>query len=99
MTLMGAWTSNPRCVQTLFDAQVPVWFVRQRSLLHSDIRVHLMTSPATPSSLCSILFPGVDSPIFHGLVGETHLVSMMQGGHGYLDISRVPTAAVYDLEE
>lgn len=99
MTLMGAWTSDPKSVQMLFEAQLPVWFVRQRSLLHADIRIHLKTSPMKPSMLCLTRFPGVDMPIFHGLVGESHLVSMMQGGHGYLDISRVPSAAVYDLEE
>ncbi|KAI1788155.1 hypothetical protein LXA43DRAFT_666034 [Ganoderma leucocontextum] len=99
MTLMGAWTSNPPTVQTLFDAQIPVWFVRQRHLLHADIRIQLKTSSAAPIMLCSDRFPGVETPIFHGLVGESHLASMMQGGHGYLDISRVPSAAVYDQEE
>ncbi|KAI1797038.1 hypothetical protein LXA43DRAFT_878901 [Ganoderma leucocontextum] len=99
MTLLGAWTSDPRSVQTLFDAQIPVWFVRQRDLLHDDIRIQFKTIPAAPIMLCSACFPGVDTPIFHGLVGESHLASMMQGGHGYLDISRVPSAAVYDTDE
>lgn len=49
--------------------------------------------------LCVDCFPGIDTPVFHGLVGESHVLSMMQGGHSYCDISRVPTAAVYNLDE
>ncbi|KAI1788727.1 hypothetical protein LXA43DRAFT_1024268 [Ganoderma leucocontextum] len=98
-SLMGAWTSDPRSVQILFDAQVPVWFVRHRDLLHANIRIQRKTIPARPTMLCSEPFPGIDTPVFHGLVGESHLASMMQGGHGYLDISRVPSAAVYTLDD
>ena len=95
MPLMGAWSTNPSEVQLLFDAGIPVWFVRSAYSPCGDIRIKERTSPVPPTSLQSARFPGTDAVLFHGLVGESHLSSMMQGGHGYLDISRVPTAAVY----
>ncbi|KAI1784560.1 hypothetical protein LXA43DRAFT_1101236 [Ganoderma leucocontextum] len=99
LSLMGAWTSDPRSVQILFDAHVPVWFVRHSHLCHADIRIQHKTTPLKPTMVCAERFPSIDTPVFHGLVGESHLASMMQGGHGYRDISRVPTAAVYHLDE
>ena len=95
LPLMGAWSTNPSEVQLLFDAGIPVWFVRSAYSPCGDIRIKERTSPVPPTSLQSARFPGTDAVLFHGLVGESHLSSMMQGGHGYLDISRVPTAAVY----
>lgn len=56
-------------------------------------------TPTPPIMLCLELFPGVDTPVFHGLIGESHLASMMQGGHGYLNISRVPSTAVYTMDD
>lgn len=99
LDLIGAWTSDPQTVQTLYAANIPVWFVRNMHLLHDDIRIASWPARILPTFLCMERFPGVDSELFHGLVGESHLSSMMQGGHGYLDISRVPSAAIYTISD
>ncbi|EJF55526.1 hypothetical protein DICSQDRAFT_175800 [Dichomitus squalens LYAD-421 SS1] len=95
LPLMGAWSSEPQHVQLLYGAGIPVWYVRTSHILHRKISIVRSTTPVAPSTLQLARFPGTDGCLFHGLVGEAHLHSMMQGGHGYLDISHVPTASIY----
>ena len=99
LPLMGAWSSEPQHVQLLHAAGIPVWFVRNPHVLNDQVRIGKCIPPIKPVALQLALFHGTDATLYHGLVGESHLSSMMQGGHGYLDISRVPTAVVYSTDD
>ncbi|KAF9230023.1 hypothetical protein BU15DRAFT_84156 [Melanogaster broomeanus] len=39
LTLMGAFTSTPHNCQRLFDMGIPVWFIRHRSEIPSEMRI------------------------------------------------------------
>ncbi|TBU28874.1 hypothetical protein BD311DRAFT_662634 [Dichomitus squalens] len=99
LPLMGAWTSEPQHVQLLYAAGIPVWFVRNAHAPCYSVRIRQCVPPIKPVALQLARFPGTDAVLYHGLVGESHLSSMMQGGHGYLDISRVPSASIYSPDD
>lgn len=92
--LMGAFTTDPGVVQKLFQAGVPVWFVRPDISLLSDARVGQVVRLTLPSELSTEVGAEYGHVLFRGLAGARHIAATARGGHTYFDISRAPLLAV-----
>ncbi|KAI0349354.1 hypothetical protein OH77DRAFT_1432151 [Trametes cingulata] len=87
---MGAFTMDPSVVQTLFEAGIPVWWLRQDASILEDIVVIEIREVEQPRNICSRFGPDHGEVLYRGLVGTKHLQATARGGHTYRDISRAP---------
>ncbi|KAI0348998.1 hypothetical protein OH77DRAFT_1415706, partial [Trametes cingulata] len=87
---MGAFTTDPSVVQALFEAGIPVWWLRQDASILEDIVVIEIREVERPLNICSRCGPDHGQLLYRGLVGTKHLEATARGGHTYLDISRAP---------
>lgn len=92
--LMGAFTTDPGVVQNLYEAGIPVWFVRQDASLLKSTVVYELTKMEPPRGITVNAGPQHGAVLYRGLVGRKHLEVMARGGHTYLDISRAPLLIV-----
>lgn len=92
--LMGAFTTDPGVVQNLYEAGIPVWFVRQDASLLESTVVYELTKLEPPRGVSVNAGPQHGAVLYRGLVGRKHLDMMARGGHTYLDISRAPILIV-----
>ncbi len=95
--LMGAFTTNPGAVQLLFNAGIPVWFIRSDVSILEDTRTTATVIPQPPSDICMEVGPEGGTVLYSGLVGAEHILQTVRLGHTYLDLSRAPLLVV-DIE-
>ncbi|KAI0349435.1 hypothetical protein OH77DRAFT_1507471 [Trametes cingulata] len=76
---MGAFTMDPGVVQSLFEARIPVWWIRQDASILEDIVIVKITEVQRPH-ICQRL--GIDhgEVLYHGLVGPQHIRATARGG-------------------
>lgn len=91
--LMGAFTTEPRVVQTFFNAGIPVWFIRSDVSLLQTTAVRAVVLLQEPVNICTARGPDDNHVLYSGLAGD-HLRFTARGGHTYLDVSRAPLLAV-----
>ncbi|KAI0359020.1 hypothetical protein OH77DRAFT_1518275 [Trametes cingulata] len=92
--LMGAFTTDPGVVQTLYEAGIPVWWIRQDASILEDIVVVAIEELLEPHDICTRFGATHGDVLYRGLVGPGHLAAMARGGHTYMDISRAPLLVV-----
>ena len=91
--IMGAFTTDPSIVQILFEAGIPVWWLRMDVAILKDTNVRAVVSLDAPENLCQDV--ALDAEVLYsGLVGPKHLRTMLRNGHTYRDISRAVLFAV-----
>ena len=91
--LMGAFTTDPSTVQTLFAAGIPAWWLRMYIAILKDHNVRAVVAIDGPENLCQDV--ALDAEVLYsGLVGPKHLKAMLRSGHTYHDISRTVLFAV-----
>lgn len=88
--LMGAFTTDPGVVQLLFEAGIPVWWVRHDVSAARQMNIVNLKRLEEPKNIC--LQDGAEhgDVIHRGLVGPAHQEAMVRGGHTYHDLSRTP---------
>ena len=90
---IGAFTTDPSQVQTLYCAGIPVWWLRMDASILSDTRVRAVVMLTEPHEICQE--PALDAHVLYsGLAGSRHLACLGQYGHTYRDISRHVLLAV-----
>ncbi|KAJ3540930.1 hypothetical protein NM688_g6157 [Phlebia brevispora] len=87
--LMGAFTNRPHVASHMFNAGVPVWFMRFPDQMtgREAIRDIVNLTPAN-FRMDSGLFP--NTPIFQGWAGEKHMIAIATHAHAYKDLDIVP---------
>ncbi|KAI1782631.1 hypothetical protein LXA43DRAFT_977454 [Ganoderma leucocontextum] len=70
---MGAFTTDPAAVQELFDAGIPIWWLRLDLSILTDTRVRAIVPLTTPDRICFDIFPGHGDDLYRGLAGAKHL--------------------------
>ncbi len=88
--LMGAFTSNPGDVQMLFNAGIPVWFIRSDVSILEDTRTTATVIARPASEICMDLAPEGGAVLYTGLAGAEHILQTVRFGQTYFDLSRVP---------
>ncbi|RDX41580.1 hypothetical protein OH76DRAFT_1364402, partial [Lentinus brumalis] len=95
--LMGAFSTNPVHVQNLFNAGIPVWFIRSDVSIMQDTRTTATVIPDKPSEICMDTGPDGGIVLYTGLAGAEHIVQTVRFGETYLDVSRAPLLVI-DIE-
>ena len=91
--LIGAFTTDPVCVQKLYNAGIPVWWLRMDASLLADTSVRAVVALSLPDDVCSR--HALDAQLlYRGLAGQRHIQAMTRGGHTYQDITRNVLLAV-----
>ncbi|KAI0739754.1 hypothetical protein C8Q80DRAFT_1222075 [Daedaleopsis nitida] len=88
-TLMGAFTTNPRVVQKLYDLGIPVWFIRPRMSLREETVVRAVAPLIEPNNVCIDGGPFGDVLLYTGLSGPAH-IAITHRELMYLDFSNSP---------
>lgn len=90
---IGAYTTQPSVVQTLFETGIPVWLFRRQEEIHGKIVIiHILVHSEDPKDI------DVTNPhqaVFEGYPGEATLAATCQGGFAYYDVERVPFTRDY----
>ncbi|KAH9896978.1 hypothetical protein C8Q73DRAFT_773505 [Cubamyces lactineus] len=92
--LMGAFTTDPGVVQTLFEAGIPVWWLRQDPATLGRILVVRFTKLQHPVNICVATGPDHGHVLHRGLIGPKHFDIIAHAGHTYHDVSRAPLLVV-----
>ncbi|KAI0325210.1 hypothetical protein GY45DRAFT_1261265, partial [Cubamyces sp. BRFM 1775] len=92
--LMGAFTTDPGIVQCLFEAGIPVWWLRQDGAVLERIRVVRFVQLTRPLSICTAQGSDHGTVLYRGLMGTRHFEVMCRAGHTYRDLSRAPLLVV-----
>ena len=88
--LMGAFTTSPEMTQTLFQAGIPVWFLRRETTLPQSIKILAHSSLQATSGLCTTPIDKNNGTVFYGLAGARHLLATCCPRNLYRDLSHVP---------
>ncbi|PIL29557.1 hypothetical protein GSI_08365 [Ganoderma sinense ZZ0214-1] len=91
--LIGAFTTNPLEVQRLFDAGIPMWWVRMDATVLEATSVRAVVVLTEPVNISKKVALGAEV-LYRGLAGTKHLEATCRGGHTYQDISRSVLLAV-----
>ncbi|KAI0360934.1 hypothetical protein OH77DRAFT_738244 [Trametes cingulata] len=91
---MGAFTTEPGVVQCLFEAGIPVWWIRQDASILEEIVIIEIRDVDEPRNICQRVGSDHGEVLYRGLVGTKHLQATVRGGHTYRDISRAPLLVV-----
>ena len=90
---VGAFSTDPSQVQTLFCAGIPVWWLRMDATILADTRVRAVIMLTELTEICQEI--ALDAQVLYsGLVGREHLVCISHAGHTYQDLSRNVLLAV-----
>ncbi|PIL23637.1 hypothetical protein GSI_14950 [Ganoderma sinense ZZ0214-1] len=92
-SLLGTFTTDPQDVQRLFNAGIPVWWLRMDASFLNDTRVRAVVVLTEPVVVNKKVAPGAEV-LYRGLAGTNHLMATCRGGHTYQDISRSVLLAV-----
>ncbi|KAI0713869.1 hypothetical protein C8Q76DRAFT_796790 [Earliella scabrosa] len=88
--LMGAFTTSPTVVQMLFDAGIPVWFMRQANTIPSHARLLHEVVPHVSRAICNIPMDVSQAPIYMGIAGSHHLQVTCRSVQQYRELSHAP---------
>ncbi|KAI0350259.1 hypothetical protein OH77DRAFT_1413343 [Trametes cingulata] len=86
---MGAFTADPSVVQQLFDAGLPVWFVRPNDLSVTGVTEVSFREPCL-DQLAMKRLDDTTPPLYQGLAGPGHLDIVCRRAVTYLDVSATP---------
>ncbi|KAI0691927.1 hypothetical protein C8T65DRAFT_711460 [Cerioporus squamosus] len=92
--LMGAFTTNPGEVQNLFNAGIPVWFIRSDVSILQDTRTAASIILEPLFEICMDAGPVGRIVVYSGLVGAEHITQTVRFGQTYLNLSRAPLLVV-----
>ena len=96
--LMGGFTTSPDTAQRLFQAGIPVWFLRPKTAIPSSVRLARSRSVCRPSTICTTPMDGGENVLFYGLAGSGHIQATCRSIILYRDVSRTPLLTVDENE-
>lgn len=96
---MGAFTTDPAHAQHLYDAGIPLWFIRPKDSLIPALFIRAVVLVRAPGEeIVQKNWNGDVSPVYSGLTHARHLAAVSRLTLSYIDVSQSPLLIRYDAD-